>query len=300
MNNDLTSAVQRVIQHRLSRLVGRLFECRWPWVKNNLIRLFIRWYQIDMSMFRQPAIQHYKSTNDFFLRKLKHEINVSEISADKIVSPVNGCISQMGSITGHTLLQAKQQDYTLFDLLAGDQAMVDLFQDGSFLTVYLAPQDYHWVHMPLAGVLEHTTYVPGMLFSVNSKNTQSVSQLFARNERVINLFRTQAGPMAIIQVGACLVGNIGTVWEGTIAPRTDRATIHRWAYQDKHYWLEKGIEMGYFKLGSTIILLFSKDSMTWDSQLKSGSRLTCGQSMGTCRSLHFSDAFASEKSISSR
>lgn len=278
--NNILLITQRILQHKLSRIVGWFGECRWVWLKNKLIGNFIRRYHVDMSLFIKENSKDYANLNEFFLRKFRPNARLLMSKPNEVLSPVEGRISQMGIIQGETLVQAKQKVYTLSDLLAGDQATADLFKNGYFMTLYLAPSDYHWVHMPIAGNLQQMIYVPGYLFSVNSVNTQKVSQLFTRNERVISLFKTKIGCMAMIQVGACLVGNIGTVWEGIITPKKNRTTIQHWDYQNQNYWLEQAAEMGYFKLGSTVILLFTNNQINWDKTLSIGKHVQCGQSIG--------------------
>lgn len=268
------------LQRSLSRLVGRICESRLGWIKNPLIRAFIYWYNIDLNLFVKSHIRDYTSVNDFFLRQLNLNLRALTLKSHTLLSPVDGCISQMGSIEGHTLLQAKGKTYTLQELLADDSEKVDLFRSGDFITLYLAPQDYHRVHMPLAGTLQHVTYVPGSLFSVNARNTRRIKRLFTRNERAISVFETDIGPMAIVQVGAFLVGNIGTVWQGTIMPASNRPKIDHWTYHGQNYYLDQTKEMGYFKFGSTVILLVPKGQICWDTSLHIGKKLWYGQALG--------------------
>ncbi len=280
-HNSFVPTLRWRIHHRLSRWAGVLCNCQWYWVKQSLIHLFIAWYNIDLRHCTRSQVADYKSLNDFFLRTLKAR-KVSTCYEGKVFSPVDGFINQLGTIEKcHTLLQAKQKTYLLPDLVAGDKKLIEQFTTGTFAVFYLAPQDYHRVHMPLTAILQKTIYVPGLLFSVNPRNTARISQLFTRNERVVSVFRMQEGMMAIIQIGAFLVGKIGTRWTGVIQPAARQPAILRWHYHQKNIQLTAHEEMGHFQMGSTVILLFSKDSMTWNSSLKIGQRVTCGQLLGT-------------------
>ena len=282
MPKTLFILLQYIIpQHLLSRLAGKLADCTTPWIKNPFIEWFIKKYNVDMSLALEEEPRNYANFNAFFTRALKEGARPVADGEKNIVSPADGAISQLGIIHGDQVFQAKGQHYDLRKLLGGDKAQVALFENGSFATVYLSPRDYHRVHMPIDGKLTAMTYVPGDLFSVNQVTAENVSELFARNERLIAYFDTPAGPMAMILVGAMIVAGIETVWAGQVAPpprmitRTDYATAH----QD--IALKKGVEMGRFKLGSTVILLFGKDAMQFDAALQAGSAVKMGEVMGT-------------------
>jgi phosphatidylserine decarboxylase len=277
---SILESIQWSLQRVFSRFVGLLCECRWRWVKTILIRGFMRFYHIDLKDCVKTRIQDYESLNDFFTRPLRAEARPYEKNLGSVLSPVDGCISQMGIIQGETLLQAKGKTYTLYDLLAGDQATADLFKGGYFLTFYLAPSDYHRVHMPIAGAIAHTTYVPGFLFSVGLRNTRRVSQLFTRNERIISLFESEKGPFMMIQVGSCLVGHMGTVWEKTGKRLRRSQSIERTTYPNQEHHLKQVAEMGYFKLGSTVILLFGQGKIQWEENLYLGKQLRFGERIG--------------------
>jgi phosphatidylserine decarboxylase len=208
--------------------------------------------------------EHYINFNHFFTRALKPEIRPISTRPEDIVSPVDGCVSQMGDIDENQLIQAKGINYSLQALLAGSAKLAAPFQDGKFATFYLAPKDYHRVHMPYAGELKEMIYVPGCLFSVNAKTATELPNLFVRNERVIALFSTTLGPMAVILVGAMLVASISTTWEGRIAPSSGQHIYH-WHYLDNKISLNKGQELGFFQLGSTVIVLFAPNRMAWSS-----------------------------------
>jgi phosphatidylserine decarboxylase len=263
-------------QHALSRLVLRATRVRAPWFKNWLIRGFLRLYAIDMADAVQPDPFRYASFNEFFTRALRPDARSLAKEPREIACPVDGVISEAGKIDGDTLLQAKGRNYTLKELLASCAWAKD-FEGGSFATIYLAPFNYHRVHMPLAGRLRETVYVPGRLFSVNAATASLVPRLFARNERVLTWFDTAFGEFALILVGALNVGSIATVWAGDItpAPRRVATTLPPQAVS-----LDKGAELGRFNMGSTVILLFQKDRARWHAELRAGATVRLGQSLG--------------------
>jgi phosphatidylserine decarboxylase len=263
-------------QHALSRLVLRATRVRAPWFKNWLIRGFLRLYTIDMADAAQADPFGYASFNEFFTRALRPDARSVAKEPREIACPVDGVISEAGEIDGDTLLQAKGRNYTLKELLASCAWARD-FEGGSFATIYLAPFNYHRVHMPLAGRLRETVYVPGRLFSVNAATASLVPRLFARNERVLTWFDTAFGEFALILVGALNVGSIATVWAGDItpAPRRVATTLPPQAVS-----LDKGEELGRFNMGSTVILLFQKDRARWHAELRAGATVRLGQSLG--------------------
>lgn len=271
-------------QHMLSRLAGFIANCRITWFKNWLIDDFIRRYQVDMSEAQEPNPHHYYSFNNFFTRALKPEARPIVQEQAAIACPVDGSISQIGLICENTLIQAKGFDYDLQQLLGGSAEHAKLFQNGHFTTLYLAPKDYHRIHMPIAGQLREMIYVPGQLFSVSPATANSIPKLFARNERVIALFDTAAGPMAMILVGAMLVASISTVWAGLIAPARGKQ-IRSWQYHDQNIELNRGDEMGHFQLGSTVIVLFAHDHIAWTDNLQTEQTVRLGQLLGTVNNL---------------
>ncbi|TLY48183.1 MAG: phosphatidylserine decarboxylase [Gammaproteobacteria bacterium] len=253
-------------QHSLSRFAGWMANCKKTWIKNRLIYGFIRHYNVDMSLAQEENPEHYINFNDFFTRSLKPEKRPISTDATDIISPVDGTISQMGDIKENQLIQAKKINYNLQALLGGSAKLAMQFQNGRFATFYLAPQDYHRVHIPYRGELKEMIYVPGRLFSVDTHTTKELPNLFVRNERVITLFSTPIGSMAVILVGAMLVGSISTPWEGIIAPASKRHIYH-WHYLDNKISLAKGQELGQFQLGSTVIILFETNRMQWLTNL---------------------------------
>ncbi|MCH9756351.1 MAG: archaetidylserine decarboxylase [Gammaproteobacteria bacterium] len=258
---------------------GLLANVKVVWVKNYLIRYFLKNHDVNMQEAIHESIEAYISFNDFFTRHLKSGLR--PIAATDIVSPVDGFVSEFGRIEKGQLLQAKGKYYSVQDLLAVDKAQSDVFEAGSFATLYLSPKDYHRVHMPLAGQLQQMTHVPGTLFSVQPATTRHIPKLFARNERLVLLFETELGPVAVVFVGATVVGAIGTCWQGDLPrPRDIKSyddDVLQWS--DAQKTLKKADELGYFKLGSTVILLFAAN-VNWTPALKAGMSIRLGAALG--------------------
>ncbi len=267
-------------QHLLSRLVGRLAESTR--LKKLLIKIFMRRFKVDLRQALIQDIDKFTNFNDFFTRELLADARPLAKDPGAIVCPADGTISQIGHISGGKLVQAKGRYYRCEDLLAGDKQMASLFREGNFVTVYLSPGDYHRVHMPLSGVLLKTIYVPGKLFSVNQATADSVANLFSRNERLICLFQTEPGPMALILVGAMIVAGIDTVWSGQVSPAIGKREIRYTDYSKQQPAIELalGAEMGRFRLGSTAIALFPHGVMAFDSCLNATSAVAMGQRLG--------------------
>lgn len=271
-------------QHGLSRLIGCLANCKKPAVKNTLIRWFIRRYQVDMSQAERSRPEDYLHFNDFFTRALVEGARPLDDNAESIVCPADGAISQIGSIRHGRIFQAKGHDFSLHELLGGDSKRAAPFQDGHFATIYLSPRDYHRVHMPFDGTLKEMVYIPGKLFSVNQTTAENVPELFARNERVACLFDTEAGPMAVVLVGAMVVASIETVWAGEVAPVRRRLSVFDYTTNDRQpVQLARGDELGRFKLGSTAIVLCGPDMADWAGELQETSAVRMGQLLGTMR-----------------
>jgi len=231
-----------------------------------------------MSEALDPNLASYRSFNAFFTRALRPGARTIDSSA--IVSPADGAISQLGPIEGERIFQAKGQAFSTLELLGGDAQMAALFENGSFATIYLSPRDYHRVHMPCVGTLRQTIYIPGRLFSVNQLTAANVPRLFARNERLVCLFDTAHGPMALVLVGAMIVAGIETVWDGQVAPPLTNSTPSRKDFSANPIQLEKAAEMGRFKLGSTAILLFGRNAIQWQAALAAGTPVRMGQKLG--------------------
>ncbi|NCF19248.1 MAG: phosphatidylserine decarboxylase [Haliea sp.] len=269
-----------VPQHLLSRCTGFLAELRQPiWLKNWAIGLFVRHFGVDMNEAEEPDHERYANFNEFFTRPLKE--GVRPIADADIVCPADGAISQLGDIREGLCFQAKGKYFSTEELLAGDEARAARFAGGRFATIYLSPRDYHRVHMPVSGRLSATSYIPGKLFSVNGTTADNVDRLFARNERLVCYFETERGPMAMVLVGAMIVAGIETVWSGQVAPPPKHPLVTDYREPPAPVELDKGQEMGRFKLGSTVILLFPKDSMAWDEGYGADSPTRLGESLGS-------------------
>ncbi|CAB0151765.1 Phosphatidylserine decarboxylase proenzyme [Pseudidiomarina piscicola] len=270
-------------KHALSRLVGAFAAARAGWFTQLFIRWFIRQYKIDMSEAVHESPAAYKTFNDFFTRHLKPELRPLDASdPDQFAHPVDGAVSQLGDINDGRIFQAKGHDYSLTELLGGDPRDAHAFKNGKFATIYLAPKDYHRLHMPCDGTLRKMVYVPGDLFSVNPLTAANVPNLFARNERVVAIFDSEFGKFSMVLVGATIVASIGTVWAGTVTPPTGDH-VHSWDYPasgDQAIRLKKGEEMGHFKLGSTVVLTFPEDTIDFDDALEAGSQTRMGQVLG--------------------
>lgn len=272
-----------VPQHLLSRLVGRLAETEIGWLKNLLIKLFIKQFKINMQEALEEDPTAYKNFNDFFTRQLKPEARQILADSGQLVSPADGVVSEIGSITAGQLIQAKGINYSALRLLGGDLDLARPFLEGSFATIYLSPKDYHRVHMPIGAKLEHSIYVPGQLFSVNQATADNIPNLFARNERLVAFFSTPVGPMAMVLVGAMIVAGIETVWGGDEAPLRRKVKVTDFTQQPKLDF-NLGDEMGRFKLGSTVILLFGKDAIEWQEGLAAGSPVSMGEVIASSKS----------------
>lgn len=267
-------------QHSLSSLAHRITRSRCPMISRPLIQLLIRLFGIDLQLAKDPIPGNYPTINSFFTRALRDDVRPIDPAQGTWTSPADGTISECGRIENDRLLQAKGQKFSLIDLLGNDTGRAEQFRDGSFITIYLSPKDYHRLHMPVTGTLEAMSHVPGKLFSVNQATANTIPGLFARNERVIAYFASDAGPVALILVGAIFVGSIETVWHGEVTPPS-QAEIRHWSYRDEtSILLGKGDEMGRFNMGSTIIVLFGKDRIVMDERLQAGMTVRMGERLG--------------------
>lgn len=266
-------------KHGVSKLVGYLAKAKLGFVTTALVKGFIKAYKINMSEAKYSDPAHYDTFNDFFTRELEEGVRPLVAGDDKLAHPVDGTVSQLGPIKDGTLVQAKNHYYSVLELVGGDQDLADKFEDGDFATIYLAPSDYHRLHMPIDGTLTDMVYVPGDAFSVNPLTAENVPNLFARNERVVCIFDTPVGAMAMVLVGATIVRSIETVWAGEITPPRGK-DVNRWRYSKDgadSVELQKGDEMGRFKLGSTVVCLFAKDKVELLESLESGSVTRMGE-----------------------
>ena len=278
LSDRLFAAIQQILPTRaLSSGMHALTRIEAIWFKNAFIKLFMRLFpsiSLDEAVVQNAT--EFKSFNAFFTRALKPSARTVDEAASAFVSPVDGTVSQFGDITGGELIQAKGHTYSAQTLLAGRADWAAEFAGGQFITIYLAPYNYHRIHMPLKGTLREWAYVPGRLFSVNHATARALPGVFARNERVVALFDTELGPMAMVLVGALFVGSMETVWAGEISPphvRDPAPAIHTEAGT---ITLEKGMEMGRFNMGSTVILLTQK-KLDWVSSLVSKLPLRMGE-----------------------
>ncbi|GLR72526.1 archaetidylserine decarboxylase [Agaribacter marinus] len=245
-------------KHLISRFLGFIAEKELGVITQSLIKLFIKAFNINMQEAQLESPSDYKTFNAFFTRPLKEGIRPIDENANALCHPVDGAVSQFGDIKGDSIFQAKGHEYSLTTLLGGKPEIAETFKDGKFATIYLAPSDYHRIHMPIDGKLTDTLHVPGELFSVNPLTAQNVPSLFARNERVVALFDTTVGKVAMVLVGATVVASIETVWQGTVSPPAGKYVQH-WQHDKEEITLSKGDEMGRFKLGSTVILCFENE-----------------------------------------
>ena len=271
-----------VPHHLLSRLMGKLTHSRNNWVKLTYMKLIIKRFGVNMEEAQEQDLNQYEHFNAFFTRALKPGARPIVQETNKLASPVDGCISQMGLIKKDQIFQAKGHSYSLSTLLGAEDKWAKQFINGEFATIYLSPKDYHRIHMPCDAKLKEMRHVPGRLFSVNPATVRSVPGLFARNERVVCLFNTPVGPMAMILVGAIFVASIETVWQGIITPPTQhdiQTSVYSKGFQEVS--LKKGEEMGRFNMGSTVILLFGKDKMKWLDGLVAENGVQLGQEIGT-------------------
>lgn len=270
--NRLFALLQRLLpQHALSRLAGWLADARAAWIRKPFVHAFARFYRVDMSEAERPGLNDYHSFNDFFTRTLRGDARPLEGAQDEPVSPADGMISQAGTLQGDALLQAKGTHYRLAELV-GEPA--EEFHGGTFATIYLAPRDYHRVHLPASGTLTATTAIPGALFSVNARTEAAVSDLFCRNERLVCRFETPHGPMLVVLVGALIVASIETVWGGAVSPYR-RVERERWDLP-----LERGAEIGRFLLGSTVIVCWPPGRVALDEHVQRGRSVRMGERLG--------------------
>lgn len=272
--------IQRLLPHMLlTSLMHRLTRVRFAPFKNRQIRWFIAHYGVDMSEAANPDPSAYAHFNAFFTRALRAGSRPVDGDAGNVVSPADGRVSALGAIRAGTLLQAKGRDYSLRALLGADDDWARAFDGGAFATIYLSPRDYHRVHMPIDARIREMRYIPGRLFSVNFSTARSIAGLFTRNERLVCLFDTACGPMALVLVGAMLVAGMETVWSGPVTPpHAQPSSAAR--YDETGMSLDRGSEMGRFNTGSTVIVLLPVDRVRWSDTLRAGSSVRMGQTIG--------------------
>ena len=267
-----------VPQEKLTRLVGKIAASEKPWLKQLFIDRFIKAYDVNMAEALHSDPTSYRSFNDFFTRALKPGARPLAADADAVLCPADGVVSAIGNITEDALIQAKGKTFSATALLGGDATRAMRFHNGTFATVYLSPKDYHRVHIPLAASLREMIYVPGKLFSVNQVTAEHIDNLFAINERVVCIFDTARGPMAVVLVGAMIVAAIETVWAGRVAPGFAGISVK--SYAPGQVNLDRGAELGRFLLGSTAIILFGAGMVEWQLELSNGPAVRMGQKLG--------------------
>jgi phosphatidylserine decarboxylase len=263
--------------HAISRVVYLVTRLRGPQVKP-MIAWFVKKYGVDMSDAKESEIGYYQTFNEFFTRPLKQGIRPIAPGDNTLACPCDGKVSQAGPVRSGAIMQAKGRAYSALELLGGDTAMAAEFADGRFATIYLAPHDYHRIHMPLNANLVRMIHVPGRLFSVAEWTVEEIPRLFARNERLVCYFETAAGPMVMVLVGAINVSAIETVWNGQVVPPRAKK-ISEFDYSHTRKTIEKGDEMGRFNMGSTVILLTGKN-VEWLPHIKNGQKVKMGQLIG--------------------
>ncbi|MFK5914329.1 MAG: archaetidylserine decarboxylase [Woeseiaceae bacterium] len=265
--------------HLISAVVYKIARIKWAPVKNFSLKVYLSLHEVNMSEAIEENPYAYETLNAFFTRELKPEARTIDDTNNAMVCPVDGTVSQAQAIENGRVFQAKGQDYSLLELVGGIEELAETFTNASFATIYLSPRDYHRIHMPIDGKLTDMVYVPGRLFSVAPHTVNTVPRLFARNERLVCKFDTDHGPMIMILVGAVNVSAIDTVWGGSVTPPSKRKVIHT-TYENVDINLKKGLEMGRFNLGSTVVLLMN-DKVTLDDAIKHGEVVKLGQKLAS-------------------
>ena len=279
MSDRLAVLPQYLIpKQALTMLAGKLASKEAGSLTTNVIRWFVGRYNVNMAEAANPDIASYKSFNEFFTRPLQD--GARPLAGAGLICPVDGAISQFGPIERDQIFQAKGHSYSTTALVGGDRELAAQFENGSFATIYLSPRDYHRIHMPCDGRLTRMIHVPGALFSVNPTTARGVPGLFARNERVVCVFEGADGPFVLVLVGATIVGSMATVWHGTVNPPRP-GVLREWRYDDpaSAVNLKKGQEMGRFLLGSTVVMLFPKDSTAFNPDWTPGCPVRLGEAM---------------------
>lgn len=294
----MSEKIQIILQYLLPKklityLIGLGATWKGGWITRYIISLFIRIYNINLQECYKSNLNDYETFNDFFTRKLNINNRTIDMNPSTLIMPVDGIISQLGKITDTHLFKIKGSSYYLDELLAGHDNIVNYFRNGIFTIIYIPPYNCHRVYMPCTGTLREALYIPGELFSVHPKIIKNIPNILSRNERVICIFDTDFGYMAQILVGAVISGSIETTWLGTITPPRTGIVKH-WHYpimtsdknnknniQNDSIILFKGKEMGMFKLGSTVINLFSKNKIILNNQLKPNDITRIGQILAT-------------------
>jgi phosphatidylserine decarboxylase len=275
----LAILLQHIAPKQLITIVaGKLANLQCPALTPKVISWFVKRYQVNMQEAANPDIKSYKTFNDFFTRALKAEAR--PLAKADFICPVDGAISQFGVISKNQIFQAKGHSYSTLALVAGNVPLASHFENGLFACLYLSPKDYHRIHMPCSGKLISMSYVPGELFSVNPTTAENVTNLFARNERVICEFASEKhGTFVMVLVGATIVGSMATTWHGIVNPPRSK-TIRKWQYANQEIRLEQGEEMGRFLIGSTVVMLFEKNKLAFNTSWQPTNQIKLGEIMG--------------------
>lgn len=278
MNDSTFLFLQKYIipKRALTVALGELSNIRGGALTHAAIRRFIARYKVNMAEAANPNVESYATFNDFFTRALRDDAR--PLADSSWICPVDGSISQCGAITRDRIFQAKGHDYTTQALVGGDAELAKQFEDGAFATLYLSPKDYHRIHMPYAGRLTRMIHVPGELFSVNPATARGIPGLFARNERVVCVFESDRGPFVLALVGATIVGSMATVWHGVVNPPRP-GVIRDWRYEKEGLVLNRGAEMGRFLLGSTVVMLFPRNTLRIDPNWTAEKNVRLGEAM---------------------
>ena len=279
MSDRLAVLPQYLIpKQAITALAGRLAGAKFGGVTTSFVRWFVGKYGVNMDEAQNPDLASYATFNDFFTRALRP--GARPLAPTDFICPVDGEISQFGDIKDHQIFQAKGHHFTTSALVGGDAVLAAQFQHGSFANLYLSPKDYHRIHMPCDGRLRRMIYIPGQLFSVNPTTARGIPGLCARNERVVCVFDSdEHGPFVLTLVGATIVGSMATVWHGVVNP--PRAPlICEWHYDERQVVLKKGEEMGRFLLGSTVVMLFQKDTIQFNPEWAPARSIRLGEMMG--------------------
>ena len=265
--------------HIVSRLAGVIAESELPAIKYPMMRFFLNRFGINLSEAERSDLKQYENFNDFFTRALAPNARPIDSDPEVWVSPVDGEVSQFGKLENGQLIQAKGKHFCLIDLLGNDQTATEHYQSGDFMTLYLSPKDYHRIHMPTDAQLIKTTFIPGRLFSVNQLTARHVSNLFARNERLVCEFSSAKGRFIMVLVGAMVVASIETTWAGVVAPAQRQIQQQLFTGQPIHF--NRGEEMGRFRLGSTVILIHEPGQVAWTDSIQVQAKVQMGQTIAT-------------------
>ena len=268
--------------YKINKLAKLISNCSIGWVKNLLIHSFLKRYKVNLEEALNSDPYSYKNYNDFFIRKLDPKARIIDLNPNNIISPCDGYITEYGNIEQDLRIKAKEKRLDLSNLLANncsaDQGLINIndFINGKFINIYLAPHNYHRVHMPINATLKGMKYIPGKLFSVSPKSVNKIPDVYTMNERIISLFESDLGKVIVILIGAMIVGSVVTSWHGEVTPAKNK-TIQFWNFEDKQLTLARAEELGYFQLGSTVIVLFENKNLNFTSNVQYNTSIKMGE-----------------------